>query len=182
MLNIRNLVQNDRVDPEMFAAFSRLFDSVGVDSSELMTVIERLGDADRLSPLSDRELSWVGLSEDSLKKLKGLVTWLPSVTPVNVNTAPSLVLSALFPGLQPGQVSEIVLQRTREAWQSLDDFSTKVGPAVSQISSGKISFRSDYFRVIGRISTGNSFQTEEALMRRDGNVVEILWLRHDANK
>ena len=182
MLNIKNLVQNDRVDPEMFAIFSRLFDSVGVDNSELMTVIERLGDADQLSPLSDRELGWLGLSEDSLKKLQGLVTWLPSVTPVNVNTAPSLVLSALFPGLQPGQVSEIVLQRTREAWQSLDDFSTKVGPAVSQISSGKISFRSDYFRVVGRISTGNSFQTEEALMRRDGNIVEILWLRHDANK
>lgn len=181
MLNIRNLVQNDRVDPEMFAVFTRLFDSVGVGDSELTTVIERLSDKDRLSPPSDRELSWLGLSEQSLQKLKGLVTWLPNATPVNVNTAPSLVLSALFPGLQPGQVSEMVLQRTREAWQSLDDFSTKVGPAVTQISNKQISFYSNYFRVVGRISTGDTFQTEEALMRRGGNIVEILWLRHHAN-
>lgn len=181
MLNIRNLVQNDRVDFQMVAVFTRLFDSVGVDSSELMTVIERLGDPDQLLPFSDRELTWLGLSEDSLIKLNGLVTWLPRATPVNVNTAPALVLSALFPGLQSGQVSEIVLQRTREAWRSLDDFSTKVGPAVSQISHKQISFHSDYFRVTGRISTGNSFQTEEALMRRDGSIVEILWLRHRAN-
>ena len=181
MLNLRNLIQNDRVDPQMVAVFTRLFNSVDVSDADLMTVIERLGDTDQLFPLSDRELSWLGLSDNSLEKLKGLVTWLPRSTPVNVNTAPALVLSALFPGLQSGQVSEMVLQRSREAWQSLDDFSTQVGPAVRQISDKKISFHSDYFRVIGRISTGNSFQTEEALMRRDGNTVEILWLRHHAN-
>lgn len=181
MLNIRNLVQNDRVDLQMAAVFARLFDSVGVEGSELMTVIERLGDPNQLPPSSDRELSWLGLSEDAMAKLNGLVTWLPIATPVNVNTAPALVLSALFPGLQSGQVSELLLQRTREAWQSLDDFSTKVGPAVRQVSDKQISFHSDYFRVVGRVSTGNSFQTEEALMRRTGSTVEILWLRHRAN-
>ena len=156
MLNLRNLIQNDRVDPQMVAVFTRLFNSVDVSDADLMTVIERLGDTDQLFPLSDRELSWLGLSENSLEKLKGLVTWLPRSTPVNVNTAPALVLSALFPGLQSGQVNEMVLQRSREAWQSLDDFSTQVGSAVRQISDKKsvftqiISGSLDAFRLVTR--------------------------------
>lgn len=181
MLNVRNLVQNGRVDLQMAEVFARLFDSVGVEGSELMTVIERLGDPNQLPPPSDRELSWLGLSEEAMTRLNGLVTWLPIPTPVNVNTAPAPVLRALFPGLQSGQVSELVLQRTREPWESLDDFSTKIGPAVSQVSSRQVSFHSDYFRVVGRIAKGNSFQMEEALMRRSGSTVQILWLRHLAN-
>jgi general secretion pathway protein K len=181
-LNARNLLDGDVVDQRAFAIFERLFERLGVPISELETIVQNLTtNAKRLTPLSERQLSWLGLSEGAKKQLDGFVTWLPVRTPVNVNTTSREVLSALLPSLSDQQIDKVLVDRSRDAWRSTADFRTQIGPTSRLLTDKQISVSSFYFRVVGQIANGLTKQSEEALMKKEVAGVAILWHRHRLN-
>ena len=126
-------------------------------------------------PQRTEQLVWLGLSPHSLAVLQDHITFLPEVTPVNLNTASAEVLSASLPGLDMASARQAIALRQRQPWGSLEAAKKALGPAGNQINEKQHSVKSRYFEVQGRMRIDNVVQQELSLMRRDGNQVRILW-------
>jgi general secretion pathway protein K len=75
-------------------------------------------------PLIDvDELALVRGFDDNVRaRLRRYVTALPRFTAVNVNTAQAEVLAAVIEGLDLGAAQQMVVQRDRACYRSIDDF------------------------------------------------------------
>jgi general secretion pathway protein K len=128
-----------------------------------------------LMPQQTAQLVWLGLSPASLAALQPHITLLPEATPVNLNTASAEVLSAAIAGLDLASARQLVQQRQRGHWTSLNAAQQALGPSGRLLDEQQHSVRSRYFEVHGRMRIDQVVQQELALVRRDGNQVRMLW-------
>jgi general secretion pathway protein K len=128
-----------------------------------------------LMPQQTAQLVWLGLSPASLTALQPHITLLPEATPVNLNTASAEVLSAAIAGLDLASARQLVQQRQRGHWTSLNAAQQALGPSGRLLDEQQHSVRSRYFEVHGRMRIDQVVQQELALVRRDGNQVRMLW-------
>lgn len=190
-LNVYNLMEAGRISPSGLAAFAKLFDLQGLDVAELNAMAENLRFASDLSPdnrsgasaalLPQRldQLTLLGLSAASLERLRPFVTWLPSRTPINVNTASAEVLYASVPALELDGARKIVAQRQNQHFKSLAEVGQLVPAIAGQFNEGQHSVASRYFEVTGRLRLTDGKQstvvTERSVVQRDGLKVTVLW-------
>jgi general secretion pathway protein K len=190
-LNVYNLIEAGRISPAGLAAFVKLFDSQGLDIAELNAVAENLRFASDLSPdnrsgaraalLPQRldQLTLLGLSNTSLDRLRPFIVWLPSRTPVNVNTASTEVLYASVPALELDGARKIVAERQRQHFKSLADMSNLLPAIAGQFNDGQHSVASRFFEVTGRLRLADGKQstvvTERSVVERNGLDVKVLW-------
>jgi general secretion pathway protein K len=190
-LNAYNLIEAGRISPAALASFVKLFDLLNLDIAELNAVAENLRFASDLSPdnrsgaraalLPQRldQLTLLGLSPQSLERLRPFVTWLPSRTPINVNTAAPEVLYASVPDLDLDGARKMATERSNQHFKSLADV-TKLLPAIAgQFNEGQHSVASRYFEVTGRLRMADGQQSavviERSAVQRDGLDVKVLW-------
>jgi general secretion pathway protein K len=128
-----------------------------------------------LMPQQTAQLVWLGLSPASLTALQPHITLLPEATPVNLNTASAEVLSAAIVGLDLASARQLVQQRQRGHWTSLNAALQAMGPSGRLLDEQQHSVRSRYFEVHGRMRIDNVVQQELALVRREGSQVRMLW-------
>ena len=128
-----------------------------------------------LMPQQTAQLVWLGLSPTSLAALQPHITLLPEATPVNLNTASAEVLSASIAGLDLASARQLVQQRQRGPWTSLNAAQKALGPSGRLLDEQQHSVRSRYFEVHGRMRIDNVVQQELALVRREGGQVRMLW-------
>jgi general secretion pathway protein K len=128
-----------------------------------------------LMPQQTAQLVWLGLSPASLAALQPHITLLPEATPVNLNTASAEVLSASIAGLDLASARQLVQQRQRGHWTSLNAAQQAMGTSGRLLDEQLHSVRSRYFEVHGRIRIDNVVQQELALVRREGSQVRMLW-------
>ena len=128
-----------------------------------------------LMPQQTAQLVWLGLSPASLSALQPHITLLPEATPVNLNTASAEVLSASIAGLDLASARQLVQQRQRGHWTSLNAAQQAMGTSGRLLDEQQHSVRSRYFEVHGRIRVDNVVQQERALVRREGSQVRMLW-------
>ena len=126
-------------------------------------------------PQQTAQLVWLGLSPASLAALQPHITLLPEATPVNLNTASAEVLSATIAGLDLASARQLVQQRQRSHWTSLNAAQQAMGTSGRLLDEQQHSVRSRYFEVHGRMRIDNVVQQELALVRREGNQVRMLW-------
>ena len=126
-------------------------------------------------PQQTAQLVWLGLSPASLTALQPHITLLPEATPVNLNTASAEVLSASIAGLDLASARQLVQQRQRGPWTSLNAAQKALGPSGRLLDEQQHSVRSRYFEVHGRMRIDNVVQQELALVRREGSHVRMLW-------
>lgn len=126
-------------------------------------------------PQQTAQLVWLGLSPASLAALQPHITLLPEATPVNLNTASAEVLSASIAGLDLASARQLVQQRQRGPWNSLNAAQKALGPSGRLLDEQQHSVRSRYFEVHGRMRIDNVVQQELALVRREGAQVRMLW-------
>ena len=126
-------------------------------------------------PQQTAQLVWLGLSPASLAALQPHITLLPEATPVNLNTASAEVLSASIVGLDLASARQLVQQRQRGHWTSLNAALQAMGPSGRLLDEQQHSVRSRYFEVHGRMRIDNVVQQELALVRREGSQVRMLW-------
>ena len=120
-----------------------------------------------LQPQTLDQLGWFGLSTDTIERLRPLVTLLPTVTPVNLNTAPREVIAALFDGMDLATAQRIVQIRQSSPFNNVQDIKTYV-PTGVEISSERASVMSSYFVVTGRLRLEERLLEERSLVRRVG--------------
>jgi general secretion pathway protein K len=202
--NLRNLTLPD---PEAAAAetrvLARLLESVGAKAELATVVFTNLRRAlpppvsasgpggtqtgattpDPLTPLVPARLDqvrWLGLDAATLAKLSPYVTWLPTVTPVNLNTAPREVIAAVIDGLDLGSADRLVSARQRDPFKSVDDALTWLPPG-TVIAPGRVDIKSSHFEISGRLRLDDRIVEEHAwVLRRGVDVITFAVERHSA--
>lgn len=144
-------------------------------SSVLSSASSAASVAGPLMPQQTAQLVWLGLSPASMATLQPHITLLPEATPVNLNTASAEVLSASIAGLDLASARQVVQQRQRGHWTSLNAAQQAMGTSGRLLDEQQHSVRSRYFEVHGRMRIDNVVQQELALVRREGSQVRMLW-------
>ena len=178
-LNVTNLLQGDQLDGKTVIAFERLFDSLGLPPAQLSLLTQGLVAAQKQSsnafvlPQRVAQLSWLGLSPQTLQVLHPHITVLPARTPVNLNTASMQVLYASVPGMSLSEAQRLVQQRERQHWASVEAFQQALGRPLSLEGSHSVNTR--YFEVLGRLRMPHTQVQERSLVQRDSQEVKVLW-------
>lgn len=184
--NLRNLAENARINPQEVLALERLLGWLGIDSSLAAAVAQRVADAQFGKEAGPRA---VGLrSVDDLRVLHGVtsqvidalqpyVTVLPAATTVNANTATAEVLGAVVDELGLAGARELVIQRDKGQWfVNRADFVTRL-PGRKLDVGRRIGVRSDWFRVTGEVTIGDTMVAVRALLHRsDNGLSSIRWV------
>jgi general secretion pathway protein K len=124
------------------------------------------------------ELSLVkGFTPEIVAALRPFVTVhssLPGATlsPVNINTAPKEVLSALDEGIDDRMAERILEERRLKPFQNPGDLGNIPGAgAISSRLGGKVSVKGTLFRIISIARVKETSRTVEAVMRLSGEIL-----------
>lgn len=199
--NLNGLVVNGVVAREQVEAYIRLLQLIGVpprDAAALAAALADWQDANNEvesggaegdwyaaqgrgyrpanAPLVDiDELSLVrGYNDDVIGRLRAVAIALPEPTPVNANSAPPEVLSALIQGLSMDEARVIAVRRTARPFEDMAAFQAQL-PARAVMPAGRFSVTSRYFLAGGRAKYGLAVTRMQVLLDRKTNWSEIVW-------
>lgn len=124
---------------------------------------------------------------DVWRLLKSTATALPTVTAINVNTAPKEVLMALADWMNESLAEAWIQQRKETPAESVEAFFVFAGQQTGMeldelnkaLPEGVLSVSSDYFLLVGQVNYGESLQGLSAIFyRQDQNQVKLVqrWL------
>ncbi len=180
--NLRNIVAaTEQALPAEQRTLARLCEMSGSppDAAELLSKQLRIAFATKAdgatAPLQPRtldQLSWLGLTPDTIKRLRPFVDLLPQPTKVNLNTAPREVIAALFDGMDLASAERIVQVRQSQPLRKLEDAKALLPEAVV-VSDLRASVNSDFFIVIGRLRLEDRVLEEHSLVRRQGLDMQV---------
>ena len=178
-MNVSNLLQGNQIDLKSLQAFERLFEALSLPTAQLNTLSQGLVAAQQqkdgapLLPQRVSQLTWLGLTPQTLNSLAPYITVLPTRTPVNLNTAPPVVLYASVAGLSLADAKRLSDQRAQNPWSGLDAFQKAAGKPVSV--DGTHSVNSRFFEVVGRLRMPATSLVERSVVQRDQVDVKVLW-------
>ena len=185
--NVTNLVDQTKgiIDPLEFAAFERLCQNLGVDSSVASLIASGLRDAlapagsgnasAPLLPQSVAQLSWLGVDAAALELLAPYIVVLPVVTPVNVNTASAEVLVAVIKGNDHATAERLLQVRQRTPFEDMAKFAAEVPSLAPLAARPQLSVNSSFFEVRGRLRLSDRVLEESSLVQRvQGRQVDVL--------
>ncbi len=186
-MNVRNLVADGKISEPDQQAFSRLFEQLGLEPSEvdvvaanLVLALKPVFDAgnDAPVPLLPRrldQLRWLGLSEHSLLALSPHISMLPVRTALNLNTAGPDAIAASMPGLDLTDAKRLVAARERAAFRTMADVAKALPADTAAPAATQFSVATRYFEVHGRLRIDQLVVDERSLVFRNGMEVITLW-------
>jgi len=189
-LNVLNLVSaNPQTQAGALARFTRLFQALGLPTSQLAALQRNLtrayaimypgqistdnaqaGDVPLL-PQRVEQLTWLGLNAATVTRLAPYVTILPpsapgAITPVNLNTASSVVIYAALPGLDAAQAERLVTLRQSAYFSSVADAVQRGDLASADVDTSWAGVNSSFFEVFGRLRLDNVALEEVSAVQR----------------
>ena len=205
LFNLNNLVRNNVPSQPDIGVFRRLLSGVGLDPALSEAVVDWIDNNSNTSAAGAEDSEYLtlqppyraanqaiasveelrlirGLDAAALDKLRPLVTALPKPTPININTAPAPVLSALFVNLPLSMAQQLVVAREKTPYKTKQDLETQAG----QPPADKVDFAvtSSYFIVVVETQFGRLARRSQALVQRGGGdpkdkpPTKILWTSH----
>lgn len=199
--NLRNLINAEGdIDPLELAVFRRLCEYAALPptvadviaralrqatlaalADEAPQALEKLGGADAVAqapvrPQTLDQLVWLGqgLDAGTVSRLRPYVTLLPDASTVNVNTASREVLAAVIEGLDLGRADRLVQQRARKPFNDLSEVRDVVGLSI-KLEDAKVSVKSDFFEVSGRLRLEDRVIGQSYVIQRNGADVTVLF-------
>ena len=183
-LNVNNLIGSNEETALDLAAFKKLFEHFNLPKTELEDFVANLKTAQDakaptttvLMPQRVRQLTWLGLSAQTVTKLTPYITLLPGRTTVNINTAPAEVIYASVPDLELADAKLAVTTRERAHFTDKDNAEKAVPAFKGKLKDTQQSVSTRFFEVIGRIRLEQTMVEEHSLIdRSDINNVKTLW-------
>ncbi|WJW75224.1 type II secretion system minor pseudopilin GspK [Thiohalobacter sp. IOR34] len=196
--NLNNLLVDGRPSEPDLAQFRRLLEQLDLDPGLALALLDWM-DADleprfpggaeddlyllRTPPyraanrhlVSPSELRLVaGFDAAVVSRLAPYVTALPARTPINVNTAPALVLQSLHPALTPADAEQLVEGRGDEGYASVDAFLRQEVFAGRTLDAGRLAVSSQYFLLRAEVQLGTARRRLESLLQRDAKGLRCL--------
>ena len=189
-LNLRNLAGPKGVNAQEVAALRRLLVLVGASETLATPVAERVlatipGEGGRpqtklgLGTIDDI-LGVEGVTAAAIERLRRFVTVLPQPTPVNANTASAEVLAARFENLTLADARRLAASRDQAYFKDRTDVLSRIGQLKLQAGDEAIAVATRYFSVEGTVTYRRARLRAEALLRRESNRVDMVWLREAA--
>ncbi|WP_414445680.1 type II secretion system minor pseudopilin GspK [Burkholderia sp. 22PA0106] len=111
-----------------------------------------------------------GVTPEVVERLRPFVTVLPTVTPVNLNTARAEVIAALLPGLSVSSAQTLVARRENVFFRNVGDAQLALqatGVPNTLLDPTQIDVTSSYFIVHGHIEHGRAEIDRNSLVYRD---------------
>lgn len=184
--NLRGLAGPEGVKPRELEVLRRLLALVGVNESLAEPIAQRVLAA---VPGTDRVPTAIGLLtiddmltvEDigpaDVERLRPFITALPQPTPVNANTATAEVLAARFDNLALADARRLTASRDRAYFKNRIDVLGRLAQLKLAANDDEIAVTTRFFQIDGSVSYRRAHLTAQALVRRDGNRLDTLWLR-----
>lgn len=175
--NLRNLLINEQSLPVEQRTLERLCELAGCPSGTAATLTQQLRAAfiaktdgsqnttAPVQPVTLDQLAWLGLTPDTIKRLRPFVNLLPQPSKVNLNTAPREVIASLVDGMDLASAERIVQSRQTQPLRSLED-AKKLLPDSVVIAADRASVNSDFFIVSGRLRLDERVLEERSLVQR----------------
>lgn len=186
-LNVTSLLDGSNLHAPTVRTFTRLWRALALPEAELQLLTHQLQRAaqepgstkaaDNDVPLMPRtlaQLQWLGLSPATVQRLSPYVSVLPERTPVNLNTAPPLVLHATIDKLALADAQRLATARAQNYFRSLSDVTQALGAGEWVLQDAEHSVNSRYFEVTGQMRLQNLRVVEQSLVQRDGLNVRVL--------
>ncbi|MCV2350050.1 type II secretion system minor pseudopilin GspK [Paucibacter sp. Y2R2-4] len=126
-----------------------------------------------LQPKTLDQMTWLGLSLDTVERLRPLLILLPSPTPVNLNTAPRDVIAALFDNMDLASAERLVQARQSNPLKTIQDAAAYFPPNVV-LSADRAATTSSFFIVKGRLRLEERVLEERSLIQRRGRDMVVL--------
>ncbi len=126
-----------------------------------------------LLPANFDQMVWMGLSAETIERLRPYVTLLPKITKVNLNTAPREVIAALFDNVDLASAERLVQARKARALQAVSDAAASL-PAGVVLSTDRASVDSAFFEVTGRLRLEERQLEQRSLIERRGLDMVVL--------
>ena len=185
--NVRNLSRDSMVQPDQLEGLKQLCNTAGVDPSVATTLATALNAAlviagnntDVNAPLLPQtlaQLTWLGVDAAAVKRLAPYIVLLPIATPVNVNTASREVLAAAIKGLDLATAERLIQARQRGAFKTLQEVEAQV-PQLGQLDPQKLTVKSSFFEVHGRLRLEDRVLDRVSLVERRG--IDIIVLQRE---
>jgi general secretion pathway protein K len=185
--NLRNLVANQDIDPREVQTLGRLLGSLGLNPNLAERIAQRVQAAVRATVAQRPALGLVavedlvavqGLDAQGLERVRPYLTVLPEPTPVNANTASAEVLAAQFADFTVLDARRVVTERERAFFKDLGDARTRLTDA-GAVGAGNVplAVATRYFGIEGNVAYGNARLRARALVKREGNRLDVLWLK-----
>ncbi|MDH3669691.1 MAG: type II secretion system minor pseudopilin GspK [Gammaproteobacteria bacterium] len=196
--NLNNLVRRGQISNDDVAVFQRLLVSQELAAELADSVVDWLDTDANTQPSGAEDIDYLnveppyraanqllqsigelrlvkGFDRDTVEKLRPLITALPEATSININTAPSAVLSALFPDLSLSEADDLVSQRDENPFSDVGQLKERL-PSDVALPKVPYDIKSSYFEVtidtlFGRLQR----QTVALLHRPSGTPVKVLW-------
>lgn len=168
-------------------AFTRLFELLDLPPSELTAAANELVKTHNLAlndpkpsptalaPKKLAHLAWLGIRPSSLAVLEPHAVVLPTRTTLNINTASRQALAASIPGLDMARAQQLISERERSPFKSLNDAEVMVGDETVQLSDLHHGARSRFFEIRGRLRLDDVVIEERSLVVRSGLSVRVVW-------
>ncbi|HEX7644194.1 MAG TPA: type II secretion system minor pseudopilin GspK [Burkholderiaceae bacterium] len=125
----------------------------------------------------DDLLAVQGFSPQMIDKLKDYIIVLPTPTPVNVNTAPAEVVSAIIPDLSLADANGILARRT--FYNTVADFASHLGGKAATLGNNAADVKTNYFLVNGKVRLSRAALDVQSLIQRNGTNTAIIWTRQN---
>jgi general secretion pathway protein K len=191
--NLGNLATAHQVNTAEVEVFERLLTNLRLDSGLAQSVANMVAQSQAVSTpqqaSGDETMGLVrvedllavsGFTPPAIEQLRDYVIVLPAaaVTPLNVNTAPAELLSALVPGLSLSDAAAMVSARKTVYYRSTADFEALYQVAGRTIA-GRWDVRSDYFLAYSRVKLDRASLETQSLLVRPGRLpaTTVAWIR-----
>lgn len=193
--NLTNLCPAGTIDPAEVAVFERLLANAQLDPALAQATADAMaasmkrpaapaannGGQPVPQPMNlaqvDDLLAVPGFTTEMLDKLKDLVIFLPSATPVNVNTAPAEVLAARIDTLSLSDATALVANRKTAYFRTPQDFLGRLPGKPPSTPVGVLSVTTNYFLVNGKVRMSRAALGMQALIERNGANTRLIWIR-----
>jgi general secretion pathway protein K len=200
--NLNGLAENGVAVAEQVESYKRLLQLIGVppqDAASLAAALVDWLDANNERENNGAESDWYaaqgkryrvangpladidelglvrGYSEDLINRLRSVAAVLPESTPINANTAPPEVLSALVPNLTIDEARVMAARRRARPFADAAGFLAQLPRGAKPPPAGRFSVTSRYFLVGGRAKYGLAVTRMQVLLDRRSVWPEIVW-------
>lgn len=117
-----------------------------------------------------------GFDAKTFETLAPYVVALEAPTAINVNTADATVIGALFDPA-PGTLEQVVESRKGQPFANVEELETRSGAKFAANAKSAAGVTSNYFLLEAQTKFGRVNRGLRALLKRDGNNVDVRWQR-----
>lgn len=193
--NLTNLCSNGALNPAEVSVFARLLQQQNLDprlaQATAVSMAASLGASAasgndnaqqhapqpmKLTQLDDL-LAVPGFTPAILERISEWAIFLPRTTPVNINTAPAEVMSAIIETLSPSDAAQLVRSRETATFRDLADFANRLPGRSLIVSPTRASVTTNFFLVNGKVHISRAEMDMQALLERNGVSTKLIWIR-----